>query len=347
MIRTLALVVAAASKRLIDRDHTVARGVFAGGVLVAVLAGTGAAAFADDLKVPRAIVATVNGEAITNRDLDLEVRREIKLRGVPDEQLAEARHVLRPQILESMITHRLIQQQCDLFKILPSDGDIDRFLRWQVDESRDVSSLEEYFRRMLQMTGDDEETIRKQARDEIRRRLLFREHVYREEYISPRELREYYGSNRERFHEAAKYKIRYLTIPITPDLAKTLESLNADFEKKVPFDELIAKYAAETDRNSSAWEITDAELDQMLDPLPRLIRELKVGEVTPRLDFPAAVRFVRLEAKTLGKALAFDTQKAQVMIRNAISQDRRDRQVNRYLSELLAKNIGGIRKFVE
>ena len=308
------------------------------------------AAFAvpdDALEVPRAIVAIVNGEAITHRDLERELRREIRLRGVPDAQLAEARRVLRPQILDSMITHRLIQQQCDQLKIEPTKEAVDRFLRWQVDTNSDVATLEEYFRRMLQMTGDDEATIREQARHEIRRRLLFRDRVYREEYISPRELREYYKENADRFHEATKYKIRYLTIPRTPDLLVKLEALQEDLANGVPFDELVKKYAAETDRTSQAWEITDSELDQMLDPLPKLIRELQVGDITPRLDFPAAVRYVKLESKTLGRALPFDSQEAQVMIRNAISQDRRERQVDRYLTDLKAKYSDGIEKFLE
>ncbi|MEM7260858.1 MAG: peptidylprolyl isomerase [Planctomycetota bacterium] len=314
---------------------------------VGLASGTVHAQGSDDLPVPRGLVAIVNGEPITYRALDREVRREIRFQQIPEAQRAEATRQLRPLVLNHMIDQRLIQQECDRRKLDPTEEMVERFLRDRMAALRDVSSLDEYFSYMFRATGDDEEALRKQARQELRRILLFQQHVYRKEYISPRELREYYRTHQELFREATRYKLRYLTIPKTVDIAEKAAAVQKDLADGVAFETLIERYGPASDRgNSAAWEVTDGELDQMLDPIPRVVRELEVGAVSPPLEFPTAVRYIRLEEKKPGRALAFDTQEAQEMIANRINNERRRKQAARFIEELREREADGIERFL-
>jgi len=79
---------------------------------------------------PDALVATVNGTAITVADVDGELARMLgfPLDVVPAEQLAAMRNEMEPEILEGLVAMHLVQAHLDASDFEVSTEDVDAFV---------------------------------------------------------------------------------------------------------------------------------------------------------------------------------------------------------------------------
>lgn len=289
---------------------------------------------------PVGLVADVNGAPITFYQLNRELNKILRRENVPAEAHSEMKQKHAVSVLEDMIVHRLIMQQCDILKIQATEDEVERFIRNRIEELRregnDIQGVEEFFRKYLQDTGDSEEEVRTQVRELIRRQKLLRAKVWRQEYITPQELRTYYLTHKDKFATDAVHQVRFLFLDRDPSLHSILEKVRSDLDNKVPFSTVVDTYSPPTDRGDKAVrKISDADLEHYNDTMREVILSLEIGQVSPMLDLGTAIVFVMVEERTSGKSLPFATAEAQEKIRKVISDQRRDRQLRRFQNELM------------
>ncbi|MFN0060094.1 MAG: SurA N-terminal domain-containing protein [Planctomycetota bacterium] len=312
--------------------RTRAHSVLALFVLLLLSAPLGAQA--TDPGQPLGIAAIVNGVPITGNMVERELRREILHMDILPEQHAEAARKLRRKVLDGIIQQRLLLQACERHKITIADDDIEREIQELVRRNSAANS-QEFFKLVLESTGDSEDAIRKQTGEDLRIRALLWQRVFKEEFISPQELRTYYEENEPAFTSETVHTVRQLLIPSRqPDIDEVLKQVDAALAAQKPFEEIIQEFAPATERGPrSVQKIGDKSLDDFLSPIPEVIRGLEVGQVSARVEFPVNVYYYKLEARVPGQKIQFE--QAQERIRSEISRARRSHQFERFYKQLL------------
>ncbi|MEM7166546.1 MAG: peptidyl-prolyl cis-trans isomerase [Planctomycetota bacterium] len=279
-----------------------------------------------------AFVAIVRGDPITRYELEREYRlhRSAIQGDLTDEQTRE----LRRRVLDRMIMEVLLLQRCDQEQIEVSDRDLERYLDFELDrirkEGHPALDRREYLRLRGQQTGRTEDEARASIRDEIRIARLYRAQVFRDDFVSPQELRAHYRANQVAFSTEPVYKFRMLLIwRTTPDFQETVDKVRAELNAGADFADLVKKYSEGPQKSEGGlYERTDKELDSFHKPLRDAIRALATGAVSEPVGTPRAVHLVRLEEKKAGSLLSFG--EAQESIREAILSQRRTEQRNRF-----------------
>ena len=149
-------------------------------VLPALLSGVGAPGRATAEIVDR-VVATVDGEPITAYEL----RRYTKERGGED---APER-----QVLEALITDRLLEKEIKAQNINVKDDEIDRY----IEEIRNRNGMNpEQFTKALAAQGMTLETYRARVKSEIERAQLVNREIRQRVNVSPEEIQRYYDAHK-------------------------------------------------------------------------------------------------------------------------------------------------------
>lgn len=211
------------------------------GVMVAAMALFGVESLFGLLGGDPDEVASVNGESIVRQEVALEVQRAMRSGQVPPEQ----ERALRNEILEQLITQRLLTQYAEEGKLYASEGQLDRLIvnlpEFQ-DQDGDFSA--ELFRNRLASVGYTPLSFREELRTDVTRRQLqqglafsdftlsaekqrlaelqrqqrsFRYHILTVEDasnidVSQEEIQRYYEENAERFERPEQVRLKYVVV---------------------------------------------------------------------------------------------------------------------------------------
>ena len=152
--------------------------------MLLIAAVTMTAATADAIVIDR-IVATVNGEIITMKEVEDELAQVMKKQ--PADSTADMEQIRR-RVLDTLITKKLVLQEGERLKIMADDDDISRMIK-QIKERNNLTQAE--LEAKLTESGTDMETFRKQLRvDMVRTRLI--EMEVRSRVVVPMEMVERY-----------------------------------------------------------------------------------------------------------------------------------------------------------
>jgi hypothetical protein len=146
---------------------------------------------------PDAVVATVNGAAITAADVDVELARMLgfPLDAVPAEQLEAMRSEIEPEILESLIGMQLVQAHVEASEFEAAEADIDEFVQRIESELPESTSLAE----QLEAAGVSEAEFRESVADDLRARHVL-EGVFADvAEPTDEEIKAFYDENTELF----------------------------------------------------------------------------------------------------------------------------------------------------
>ncbi len=291
------------------------------------------------LKRPNGIVAIVNWEAITHLDLEeafAPVAREIR-KQVPPGILEKRLQRARREVLDLLIDNRLLLQRCDEEKIEVTDGNMARYVEFQLKEARrkghQIQNEAEYYRLRCEEAGESPEEIREKLTEDIRIQLLFERKVFSDPYISPEELRAYYNANPEEFSTNPEYVFRHIFLPRSElYIGELHERLQKDIENGVDFIKLVEVYSQGPRQDEGGiWRLNDKQLNDFILPF-QVIRSLVIGETSGPHQTAAGIHYVYLEERIAGEQLAFED--AQRRIEKRIQRERRTLQSRRFGKEL-------------
>ena len=148
------------------------------------------------------IVATVDGEPITAHEL----RRFAKERG--------AGQTPERQILEALVTDKLLEKEIKALGITARDEEIDRYVK----EIQTRNALDdERFRKALAEQGLTPEAYRVRVKGEIERAQLVNREIRGRVNVSPEEVERYYEAHRDEYVLGEGVKVRHILIAVGPD----------------------------------------------------------------------------------------------------------------------------------
>jgi peptidyl-prolyl cis-trans isomerase SurA len=257
------------------------------------------------------IVAVVNNEVITYRELEQRVARvvaQLRSQGAP----LPSPGVLARQVLERMISDRVQLQFAKESGITVSDQDLDRALAGIAAQNK-LSPGD--FRRAVEREGFGWEAFRDNIRDEMLISRLREREVDRKIVVSDAEVDAFIEANSSNADSNQEYSLSHILVRVPEQASPTqIDGRRARAE------EALAQIRSGTDFRQVAVSFSDAS-DALqggkmgwrsADRLPELFVEavvnLKPGDVTPVLRSPAGFHILRLDDRRGGAATSSKVQ---------------------------------------
>lgn len=176
------------------RRRAMPRGVrVAALVLPALLAGAARA------EITNRIVATIDGEPVTAHELR-RYAKEHAAQGTPD-----------AQVLEALITDRLLEKEIKAQGITAREDEIDRY----VEEIQQRNGMDrERFQAALAAQGLSLETYRARVKSELEKASLVNREIRQHVNVSPEEIRRYYDAHLGDYATVEHVKVRDIFLAI-------------------------------------------------------------------------------------------------------------------------------------
>lgn len=283
------------------------------------------------------VVAVVNGDMITSRELDRAVQPEFIGQQIDPKKSPEMADMVRKAVLERMIEEKIILQQAAKDGIKISDEQIDKAFESLVTES---GLSREAFLAKMKKEGFTEKMLRDQAEVTIARQRVMNRNVVKKVVVTEEEINEYYRKNMAGFAEGRAHVALIVYAPDT-----NAEKWAADIASgKVSFAEAARKVSigpnAEEGGDMGVMAISD-----MAPGMAQIVSSLREGAVSPLLPLGEAKGQVMLidleevEGAADAKPDADTARRIEGMLRNPRVQER----FQQYSTELRQKALVDIR----
>jgi len=261
------------------------------------------------------VVARVNNDIITSREV---AKRSIIIN--QNHQIA----------LQTLIEDKLLNNQAIKENIKVSDEEVEKEVQGRISK---YSSLDTFIKTILQPLGILLEDYRNELKEQILRDKYIHSKIgsYKltgdtkidfiiDIYVSPREIREYFETNKEKFTESERIKTRQIILKIsesrtaaqTKELA---EKIVSQLEKGDDFDELARQYSDIKAENGGLWDW--AEKGSFMPELEKIIYSLKIGEISPVITTDKNIIIAKIEDKITFQP-AFETPEIQEEIKRIL-----------------------------
>jgi peptidyl-prolyl cis-trans isomerase SurA len=257
-----------------------------------VLIGTLASAPARAVVVNK-ILATVDGEPITLYQLKQYSERNLRTRQGPA--------LDQSQMLEALITDRVIEKEASDKGLIVRDEDIDRY----IDGIKEHNHLtDEQLQQALSAQGLTMESYRIQVREDIQKAQLINREIRGKVNVTPEEVERYYKAHLTEYSTPARMQVALILVHLdpnpTPDqvvaMTAKAEEVRARITKGADFAEMAKQYSDDPsgkDGGDLGW----FKHGEMLDEVEKVAEKLKVGEVSEPVRTKAGIHLIKLEGR--------------------------------------------------
>ncbi len=266
------------------------------------------------------ILALVDGEPITQHQLELF--------SATDPRLAQARGATQAQLLDVLITDRLVDKEADAQGITVSDSEVDRY----IDDIRRQNRISEaQLQAALTQQGLTVERYRQQISDEIKRAQLINREIRGKVSVSPEEIdRHYKAEGKQTDGETAEdqqetdvpEEVSVSQIMLTiPDQASPEDIEGIKAKAKALHDELeggadfaeLAKRESQDGAAASGGRLGTLKVADLRPELAEALADLKPGEYSDPIPTRSGVHIIRLDERTaVGPAKAPDSEREEI-----------------------------------
>lgn len=289
----------------------------------AVLAAAGGCSRGD-------VVATVNRQAITARELDkrvsfFELAYGHRLKG------SEYR-TARGQVLDMMIDEEIIIQEARRRRLLPTSKQVDAELKRVEDyiRNRVFGGSQRRYEDGLKKAGLTRDDIRRYVERQLMGDMLYRQ-VTAKVTVTPQEVRAYYDKNRAQFREPEQVRLLEIRVNSREDGEKALQELKAGADFKA----VAAKYSTDPLAKRNGGDHGYVTRDRLVQEVADVAFKMKPGETSGIFQSHYALHIVRVEDKKPGKEYTFDEVKDN--LRQQMLQSRQRQVFEAFAEELNRK----------
>lgn len=245
-------------------------------------------------EVVNRIVASVDGEPITLYELEqYGAKQQRMLPNVPVPS--------QNDLLQALITEKLLQREIVTRGIRVRDQDIDRYID-HIKEQNHVD--DEQLKQALQQQGIDYPKYREQVRSEIEKVQLMNREIRGKVNVSPEDVHRYYEAHKKEYEHAGQVKARQITLRLDPgapeeivaQVTARLADVRARAEKGEDFAKL-AKQVSEDPMAADGGDMGEVVTSKLLPELESAINGMKEGEISQPIRTKAGLHLVKLEKR--------------------------------------------------
>ena len=282
------------------------------------------------------IVARVNGEAITGKDLDDAVRAIAGRAGPipPDERDRVFRGVL-----DNMIGYRLMIQEAKARKIVIADTDVDA----QVAQIRAQFPNEAQFQQALTAQKTTLEAVRNDTREGMSADKLVESEIAGKVAVKPEAVADFYQKNQDKFQQGPRVRASHILIGIPQNAdAATKQQAKAKADALLKDLKSGKDFAATAKANSqdpgsapNGGDLGYFEQGQMVPPFEQAAFALKPGEMSEVVESQFGYHIIKVADRQDSRVVPLDEAKGQ--IEEFLSQQNRHAQTELFVNALRAK----------
>jgi peptidyl-prolyl cis-trans isomerase C len=282
------------------------------------------------------VVARVNGEAISGKDLDDAVRAIAGRAGPvpPDERDRVYRGVL-----DNMIGYRLMIQEAKARKITVSDADVDA----QLAQIRSQFPSDAQFQQALTAQKTTLEAVRNDARDGMSADKLVESEIAGKVAVKPEAVTDFYQKNQDKFQQGPRVRASHILIGIPQNAdAATKQQAKAKAEAvlkdlKAGKDFAVTAKANSQDPGSApnGGDLGYFEQGQMVPPFEQAAFALKPGEMSEIVETQFGYHIIKVAEKQDSRVVPLEEAKQQ--IEQYLTEQNRHAQTELFVNALKAK----------
>jgi peptidyl-prolyl cis-trans isomerase C len=282
------------------------------------------------------IVARVNGETISGKDLDDAVKAVAGRAGPipPDERDRVYRGVL-----DNMIGYRLIIQEAKARKIAVPDAEVDA----QVAQIRAQFPSEAQFQQALTAQKTTLEAVRSDTRDEMSAEKLVESAIADKVTVKPEAVTDFYQKNQDKFQQGPRVRASHILIGIpqnadaaTKQQAKAkAEAMLKDLKSGKDFAATAKASSQDPGSAPNGGDLGYFEQGQMVPPFEQAAFALKAGEMSEIVETQFGYHIIKLADKQDSRIVPLDEAKQQ--IEQYLTEQNRHAQTELFVNGLKAK----------
>jgi peptidyl-prolyl cis-trans isomerase SurA len=233
------------------------------------------------------VLATVDGEPLTAFQLDQYAARV----GHPD--------VPRAQLLQTLITEKLLEREADDRKVTVSDADVDAY----VAEIRAQNNLdEEQFAEIVASQGYTVESYRARIRDELLKAQLVNQAIRARVNVPREEVERHYEQHKEEYRTGGGRTVRDIFLPVPPGASEqeeaAIEARAREIAAEAGSERAFAKLAREHSQGPGADQggvLGTFGPGEMQDVFDRVVFSMDVGDVSEPIRAGGGFHVLRVD----------------------------------------------------
>jgi peptidyl-prolyl cis-trans isomerase C len=282
------------------------------------------------------VVARVNGEAISGKDLDDAVRAIAGRAGpIP----ADERDRVYRGVLDNMIGYRLMIQEAKARKITVADADVDA----QVAQIRAQFPSDAQFQQALTAQRTTLEAVRNDARDGMSADKLVESEIAGKVTVKPEAVTDFYQKNQDKFQQGPRVRASHILIGIPQNAdAATKQQAKAKADGLLKDLKAGKDFAAAAKENSqdpgsapNGGDLGYFEQGQMVPPFEQAAFALKPGEMSEVVETQFGYHIIKVAEKQESRVVPLEEAKGQ--IEEYLTQQNRHAQTELFVNALRAK----------
>mgnify|MGYP000907463778 FL=1 len=304
--------------------------------LACLLCLTAVAVMAPRAEQINKIAAVVNGEMITFFDVQAQATPDLMRLGLDRNNPAqqEAVRKVHLQVLNSMITDILMNQEAERWKITVQDSEVDNELRKYVQRSQ--LSQDEFERQLVQQ-GLSMDVMRDRVRKGILRHRLITLMIARKIVITQDEIKKYYEEHKSQFVTDRTVRLGLIIFAPTANadaLSDKVRTGQMTFEQLAASDSIGPNPNAGGNIGSLKWTDLASDWKEALDGL-------KAGEVSKVMVVEGRKALLKLVETSAGRSQSID--EATPEIENVLREPKLQERFVEYTKQLHDKAVIDIR----
>jgi len=242
------------------------------------------------------VVATVDGDPITMRDL----RKYATASGttLPADDSPQTQQLER-KVLDDLIRETVMDHEMSAISV--DDDQVDRFIA-QFEAGNHITDAE--LREQLAQHGISYEQYRKRARQEVQKMTFFQEHARDKVNITQAQIEAYYHAHIADFTSSQeRFKLAQILISVDPaSTPKVLieaarakaEALRRRALKGEDFSQLAAQFS-DDDSKSQGGELGYFKPEEINEQILAAIARLKTGDISPVIKTSHGFHIIKVE----------------------------------------------------
>jgi peptidyl-prolyl cis-trans isomerase SurA len=310
--------------------------------LVVVVAGLAAFAFASlaDVVTVEQIICKVNGEIITNLDLDrdhADLEKQLRANGFTGQRLEDAIKAQLPNLLRDKIDNLLLVQKGKELE-LKVDADVNKQLA-DIQRQTNTADPEKFQALVRQETGKSYEDFKADLKNQFYVQGVVSEEVMRKIKFTTEEVRAYYDQHKDEFQRQERVFLREILISTQgkDDVAvaaaeKKAKDLVERARKGERFPELAQANSDDAATAKDGGRLDPYKKGDLAPAIEAAVWDKERGTVTDPIKVPTGLLILRVDEHYKAGLASFEEVESE--IQNRIVDSRRQAALRAYLTKL-------------
>ena len=285
------------------------------------------------------IVAVVNGDMITSRELDKALKPEYLGQQIDPQKKPELAKMVRDAVLDRMINEKILMQQAEKDGIKISDEELNSAIENLIKNSQ--LSREDFLKQMAK-EGVTEKMLRERTRLQLLTQRVMGRNVVNKVVVTEEEINEYYRKNMAGMN-TGRARVALLVYPPEANAEKWAADIASG---KVSFAEAARKVSIGPNPEEGG-DMGFMDVADMAEGMANIVSQMSKGQVSPVIPLsPNKVQIALLDFEENEAAVSADAkpdEETARRIEDILRRPRLQERFQQYTTELRNKALVDIR----